>query len=333
MLPAGSKRRSDHRGPGAARVPRGRRRAEPARPLLRPGVQRRAEPLLSEATVDGDPPATPELLDVVIAALEGRQAVDELVSAWAAADVELTETPALDGMVAQLAGLYTRLAQVAPRCAPSPRPRACSAERVSRVPLTSPEEWITYRSALETVRVRRRASTAWAAPRVAAPGRRPPDPAGRRAPELTAAAAALSARDLPAYERLVADVQHVRVGGQQLLIDQETDQRSADRLGIAAADHFRKAARRPGSRSAWRRRSARCADRPPIDRAIGGRLALSRVILALRWDRLRGRHGQARSLLPRRGSTGRRSLSQLEVGDQPAPARPSRERLRLRTSR
>ncbi|WP_460306482.1 hypothetical protein [Actinocorallia aurea] len=177
---------------------------------LRPGVQRRAEPLLSEAAVDGDPPATPELLDVVIAALEGRQAVDELVSAWAAAGVELTETPALDGMVAQLAGLYTRLAQVRAALRAIAETASLLRRTGLTVPLTSPEEWITYRSALETVRVRRRASTAWAA---LASLRQAVDLQIRRGgapPELTAAAAALSARDLPAYERCLAALEAAR---------------------------------------------------------------------------------------------------------------------------
>ncbi|MDX6743786.1 hypothetical protein [Actinocorallia sp. A-T 12471] len=177
---------------------------------LRPAVQRRAEPLLTEATVDGEAPATVELLDVVIAALEGRQAVEELVAAWAAAGVELTETPALDGMVAQLAGLYTRFTQVRTALRAINDTAALLHRSGLPVPLTSPEAWISYRSALETVRIRRRASTAWAA---LASVRQAVDLRIRRGgapPELTAAAAALSARDLPAYERCLAALDRAR---------------------------------------------------------------------------------------------------------------------------
>ena len=68
-------------------------------------------------------------------------------------------------------------------------------------PLNSPGEWQAYRAALETVRVRRRASTAWAALASLRQGIEQEIRKGQAPPELPAAVAALSARDVAGYAR------------------------------------------------------------------------------------------------------------------------------------
>ncbi|GAA3232426.1 hypothetical protein [Actinocorallia longicatena] len=171
---------------------------------LRSAAQKRAEPLLTEATVDGETPVTTELLDAVIAALEGRLAVEELLDGWAKVGVELVEGRPLDGMVAQLAVLYTRLGQVRTALLAVAESANLLRQLGLSVPLRNPAEWQAYRASLETVRIRRRASTAWAALASLRQAIELEVGKGQAPPELSAAAAALSARDLAGYERCLA---------------------------------------------------------------------------------------------------------------------------------
>ncbi|MEO3786528.1 hypothetical protein ABGB12_24650 [Actinocorallia sp. B10E7] len=177
---------------------------------IKPAVQKRAEPLLTEATVDGGPPRTPERLDVVIAALESRQAVAELAEAWRSVGVELADSQALDGLVAQLSVLYAKLGQVRTALRAVTETNRLLRRIGLQVPLRTPAEWREYRRALELVRVRQRASTAWAALASLRQTVELEIGEGQAPPELQAAAAALSARDLPAYERCLEGLDRAR---------------------------------------------------------------------------------------------------------------------------
>ncbi|WP_157963610.1 hypothetical protein [Actinocorallia populi] len=177
---------------------------------LRPAAQKRAELLLEESTVDGGPPRTPEKLDVVIAALESRQAVGELAEAWRSVGVELADSQALDGLVAQLSVLYAKLGQV--RTALRAVTETHRLLRRIGLPLVlqTPAAWREYQRALELVRVRQRASTAWAALASLRQTVELEIGEGQAPPELRAAAAALSARDLAAYEQSLEDLARAR---------------------------------------------------------------------------------------------------------------------------
>ncbi|GAA0957648.1 hypothetical protein [Actinocorallia libanotica] len=177
---------------------------------LRPAPQKRAEPLLEEATVDDGPPRTPEKLDVVIAALESRQAVGELAEAWRSVGVELADSQALDGLVAQLAVLYAKLGQVRTALRAVTETHRLLRRTGLLIPLQTPAAWRAYQRALELVRVRRRASTAWAALASLRQTIELEIGAGQAPPELQAAAAALTARDLPAYEQSLKDLARAR---------------------------------------------------------------------------------------------------------------------------
>ncbi|GAA2733157.1 hypothetical protein [Actinocorallia aurantiaca] len=177
---------------------------------LKPAVQKRAELLLEETTVDGGPPRTPERLDVVIAALESRQAVAELAEAWRSVGVELADSQALDGLVAQLSVLYSRLGQVRTALRAVTETNRLLRRIGLHLSLQTPAAWRAYRQALELVRVRQRASTAWTALASLRQGLELELAKGQAPPELQAASAALTARDLPAYERCLADLDRVR---------------------------------------------------------------------------------------------------------------------------
>ena len=79
---------------------------------IKSAAQKRAEPLLTGSSVEGEQPTTPELLDIVIAALEGRQACAELLAGWSDVGVELDDSLPLDRTVGLFAVLYTKLSHV-----------------------------------------------------------------------------------------------------------------------------------------------------------------------------------------------------------------------------
>ncbi|MEO5878075.1 MAG: hypothetical protein ABIS86_19095, partial [Streptosporangiaceae bacterium] len=168
---------------------------------LKSAAQKRAEPLLAGSTVEGEHPGTPELLDVVIAALEGRQACADLLAGWSDAGVELDHSLPLDRTVALFAVLYTKLGQVRTALLAVSETEGLLRRIGLTAPLNSPGEWQAYRAALETVRIRRRASTAWAALASLRQAIELEIRQGQAPPELPAAAAALSARDLAGYAR------------------------------------------------------------------------------------------------------------------------------------
>jgi hypothetical protein len=171
---------------------------------LRPSVQKNAEPLLTGASVDGAAPVTADLLDIVIAELEGRAACHELVSGWRAAGVSFPSDLPLAPTVALFAEAYRRLNQVRTALSAVEETAGLLFGAGVRVALGGPAEWQAYTAALGGVRLRLAATRATAALAALEDGldlevRKGPGP-----PELPEAVAAIAARDVAAYARCVA---------------------------------------------------------------------------------------------------------------------------------
>lgn len=170
------------------------------RHLAKP-VQRGAQPLLDGASVDGIPPTTVELLDIVLAHMDADAISAGLAAQWSV--VGLTSNPELPlivrvGQLVEAAGTLEALrtfVQVRDDVE-----RTLSAGRYS-LSLDTLERWDELEEALEALAVQREAdsATAHVAEQVASLELRSRVPAAP--PELAQAASALAARDADAYER------------------------------------------------------------------------------------------------------------------------------------
>jgi hypothetical protein len=176
---------------------------------MKPEEQRRAEPLLNVARVDGEPPTTPALLDVVIAELAGRMACRRLAESWAGVGVGFSGT-SLGAVVDQIAAAYARLTHVQNALAAVRETAGLLADAGMPVSLASGPELLAYLAALDALRFAAEAARAEAGvieladrlERLAGEGTPPP--------ELTAAAAAVAARDADGYARCVAALAEAR---------------------------------------------------------------------------------------------------------------------------
>jgi hypothetical protein len=171
---------------------------------MKPEEQRRAEPLLNSALVDGEPPTTTVLLDVVIAEITGRMACRRLAECWSAVGVSFTGT-SLGAVVDQIAAAYARLNHVRTALAAIGETVALLTDAGVPVTLSSGPELLAYLSALDSLRfaaeaVRADAELGELRDRLA----RLAGSDNRLPPELTAAIAALDARDADAYARCIA---------------------------------------------------------------------------------------------------------------------------------
>jgi hypothetical protein len=170
---------------------------------MKPEEQRRAEPLLSVARVDGEPPTTTVQLDIVIAEASGRMACRRLAECWSAAGVGFSGT-SLGAVVDQIAAAYARLNHVRAALAAIVETVGLLTRAGVLVTMSSGPEVLAYLAALDSLRYTAEAVRCEAAvaelrdrlERVGGPENRPP--------ELTAAIAAITARDADAYAECLA---------------------------------------------------------------------------------------------------------------------------------
>ncbi|GGU96889.1 hypothetical protein GCM10010182_11190 [Actinomadura cremea] len=173
---------------------------------LRSQPQRQAEVLLQYATVDGEPPTTPEMLDLVFTDLMVRMTCQELQYAWEAAGIsfpaDLPPTERVDRFVRAHARL-ARLHEVLPAVNETRELLAGL-----HIPLSHPLQWHGYvtalQGALEGLGVNRAAADLDALRDSIGPAD-PADP-----PELADALAAIDARDADAYGHALAALAEAR---------------------------------------------------------------------------------------------------------------------------
>jgi very-short-patch-repair endonuclease len=186
---------------------------------IKPAAQKQAALILNASLVDGETPANPELLDVIIAELEGRTRCAALRRGWRDVGVEFPEGLPLARTVAQLEDAFGRLGLVLDACEARRETARLLESAGIHVALGTPEEWSTYGSALMAARRRLEAESATAALAEleallrapvgsAGPGGRPPVPpeSWQAPPELAQACAAVAARDPDAYERALGAI-------------------------------------------------------------------------------------------------------------------------------
>jgi hypothetical protein len=176
---------------------------------MKPEEQRRAEPMLGVARVDGEPVTTTVQLDIVIAEASGRLACRRLAECWSAVGVGFSGT-SLGAVVDQIAAAYVRLNHVRSALAAIVETSGLLTQAGVLVTLSSGPEVLAYLAALDSLRYIAEAARGEAAvaelrerlERVAGPENRPP--------ELAAAIAAVAARDVDAYAACLAGLTDAR---------------------------------------------------------------------------------------------------------------------------
>jgi len=175
------------------------------RGLRRSPQQKAADAALNGATVDGSPPTTPQQLDAVLAELECRAAVQELVGGWQAAGVVFPAMVVADGppagAVAAFSAAYTRLGYVRTVLMAVAETASLVFAAGVRVSLATPQEWQDFSTALAGVRLRMSATRATAALAQLEQNLEREIRRGREPPELRSALAALKGRDAAGYEQ------------------------------------------------------------------------------------------------------------------------------------
>ncbi|QXJ21914.1 hypothetical protein AGRA3207_002826 [Actinomadura graeca] len=236
---------------------------------LRSAAQRQAEVLLGGATVDGAPPTTPELLDLVFTELMIRMTCQELQYVWEAAGISFPADPPPADRLARFVRAHARLGRVRDAM-PAVNETVDLLDRSGMaVPLNHPLQWHGYVSALdgalEGLGVNRAAADLDAL-------RDSIGPAGADdPPELEAALAAIDARDAAAYGRCLgalAEARHER--SLQLRCEELLARVRAvhpDLANLLAAtdgdDAWRSRTKRWDEAWAWARASGRLAETVP----------------------------------------------------------------------
>ncbi|WP_067486172.1 hypothetical protein [Actinomadura hibisca] len=172
---------------------------------LRSTAQRQAEPLLTSVTVDGGPPTTPELLEVVFTHLMVLMACQELQYVWEAAGVSFPADVPLADRVARFRRAHGRLARV--RDVLTAIEETVELLAGLSIPVTHPLQWYGYTTALETALLSQgvnRAAADLTALRDSI-GSAADDP-----PELRRALDAIDARDADAYGDALIDLAEAR---------------------------------------------------------------------------------------------------------------------------
>ena len=177
------------------------------RGLRKMPVLKAADPALTGAAVDGVSPHTPAHLDIMLAELECRAAIEELVSGWQAAGVVfpamVMEGPPA-GAVAAFGAAYARLSQVRTALLAVAETASLVFAAGVRVPLATPAEWQEYCTALSGVRLRTSATLATSALADAEHAIELRIRGGQEPPELRAALAALKGRDTAGYAQSIS---------------------------------------------------------------------------------------------------------------------------------
>jgi hypothetical protein len=167
---------------------------------MKPEEQRRAEPLLNVARVDGEAPTTAVLLDVVIAEMAGRMACRRLAESWAAVGVGFSGT-SLGAVVDQIAAAYARLSHVRAVLAAVGETAGLLADAGVPDSLSSGPELLAYLAALDSLRFAAEAARADAGVAEVVDRLTRLSGDGDPPPELSAAIAAVTARDAEMYAR------------------------------------------------------------------------------------------------------------------------------------
>ncbi|HEX6472839.1 MAG TPA: hypothetical protein VF069_27365, partial [Streptosporangiaceae bacterium] len=218
---------------------------------MKPEEQRRAEPLLNVARVDGEPPTAPALLDVVIAELAGRMACRRLAESWAGVGVGFSGT-SLGAVVDQIAAAYARLTHVQNALAAVRETAGLLADAGVPISLSSGPELLAYLAALDSLRFAAEAARAEAGVAELVDRLERLAGAGTPPPELTAAIAAVAARDAEGYARCVAALADAR--GERR--EQARCEELAARLPETVRSVLAAAAAEPQAGAAWRDRLA-----------------------------------------------------------------------------
>ncbi|MQY06943.1 hypothetical protein [Actinomadura macrotermitis] len=173
----------------------------PKRGPLRSGAQRQAERLLQGAEVDGEPPATPDSLEVLHAYLNVLLVCQDLQYVWEEADVSFPADVPVEDRIARFRRAHDRLGRV--RALLPVIEDTGHLLTGSGIPITHPLQWYGFSAALESallVQDAARATTDLNALRDSIPAM-PHDP-----PELHAARTAIDARDPDAYARALEEL-------------------------------------------------------------------------------------------------------------------------------
>ena len=169
------------------------------RGLLRPAVQRQAEPYLKQVSVDGVVPDNAELLSILIDDLEARQIVEQLRRGWRTVGVEFAADLSLDEIASSITDAYQRLAVVR-RIREAVVTTAGELAKLGvHVPMRTLPEWTAYATALRAVRLRLEAEQATAALEELRESLERQAETGTPAPELREAIHAVATRDAVTY--------------------------------------------------------------------------------------------------------------------------------------
>ncbi|QYG95219.1 AAA family ATPase [Iamia sp. SCSIO 61187] len=169
-------------------------------------VQRAAQPIIDTTTVDGVPPTTPQLLDVVIAQLDCEQIAAALGRRWAEVGLQLDPSASLRMRIGQLSDAADALRSLVAFVATRDDVRALLQAGRADSTLNSVADWRSLEDAVDAVRAQLEADAATRAvdeqvevlSRHAASGSAPP--------ELGRLASALAGRHVDEYESLLAAI-------------------------------------------------------------------------------------------------------------------------------
>ncbi|GAB7190840.1 very short patch repair endonuclease [Kineococcus sp. NUM-3379] len=183
--------------------------------MLKPAVQRQAEPLLERATVDGLPPTTAELLAQVVARLEVEVTVAALVRRWAQAGLDVPADAPLTRKVSLLVGAHRDLTALDEVTGAVEAVRRELTTAGAAVPLTTEEEWTALVRALDGLTAQREARAATTALENAVLGLRIVANVDRAAPECRDLLTAVVSRDPAGYAAAVGALSTARVDAEQ----------------------------------------------------------------------------------------------------------------------
>ncbi|GII56106.1 hypothetical protein Pth03_44950 [Planotetraspora thailandica] len=167
---------------------------------FRPSAQKAAEPFLDAVSVDGISPTNAELLEIVIADVEGRQVSDTLRRGWLLVGVEFPPDQPLEVIAAQLGDAFDRLAVVRHITVAVTETVRLLAGSGVHINLRTPTDWWSYTSALRAVRLRLDAEKATATLEELHATLDYQARLGTPAPELTEAVRAVAVREGDTYQ-------------------------------------------------------------------------------------------------------------------------------------